>query len=228
LKTAADGSFDLAADSADAAIRLHLVPQKKPVVHGPNGISRKADAAGHASHYYSITRLTTDGRLRAGQQDFSISGESWFDHEWATNQLASNQVGWNWVSAQFDDGSELMLYQMRLKDGSVDPVSSGTFVRADGSSFSLTSSEFQMKPLSFWLSPITKAKYPIAWQVSVPRLALDFEIRPVLENQELVFTPLTYWEGAFDLAGNRDGRSIRGHGYLELTGFASSLEGLNR
>ena len=129
LQMTPDGAFDLVANAADAAIKLHLVPQKKPVIHGPNGISRKAKAAGHASHYYSITRLTTKGSLRAGRDEFAIEGESWFDHEWATNQLAPNQVGWNWVSAQFDDGSELMLYEMRLTNGSIDPVSSGTFVR---------------------------------------------------------------------------------------------------
>ena len=228
LQMAPDGAFDLAADAADAAVKLHLVPQKKPIIHGPNGISRKAKAAGHASHYYSITRLTTHGTLRAGRENFAIEGESWFDHEWATNQLAPDQVGWNWVSAQFDDGCELMLYEMRLTNGSIDPVSSGTFVRADGSYSSLTSAEFQMKPLSFWLSPTTKAKYPIGWQVSVPRIALDFQIRPVLENQELVFTPLTYWEGAFDIMGTGKGKPLGGHGYLELTGFASPLEELNR
>ena len=133
----ADGSFDLAAKAADAAIKLHLVPQKQPVIHGQNGISRKAEGAGHASHYYSITRLATNGRVRAGQDEFAIKGESWFDHEWATNQLAPDQAGWNWVSAQFDDGSELMLYQMRLTNGAIDLISSGTFVRADGSSVQL-------------------------------------------------------------------------------------------
>ncbi|HEY2712403.1 MAG TPA: lipocalin-like domain-containing protein [Chthoniobacterales bacterium] len=228
IQMASDGAFDLVANAADAAVKLHLVPQKKPIIHGSNGISRKAKAAGHASHYYSITRLTTNGTLRTGRENSKIEGESWFDHEWATNQLASNQVGWNWVSAQFDDGSELMLYEMRLTNGSIDPVSNGTIVQADGSYSSLTSAEFQMKPLSFWLSPTTKAKYPIAWHVKVPRMALEFEIRPVLENQELVFTPLTYWEGAFDIVGTRNGKPLGGHGYLELTGFASPLEELNR
>ena len=50
----------------------------------------------------------------------------------------------------------------------------------------------------------------------------------MLENQELILTPLTYWEGAFDVVGTRDGKPLGGHGYLELTGFASPLEELNR
>ncbi|MGH7936583.1 MAG: lipocalin-like domain-containing protein [Chthoniobacterales bacterium] len=223
-----NGSFDLAAEMANAELKLHLVPRKQPVIHGKNGVSEKAQGDGHASHYYSITRLASIGQLRLRDERFAVTGESWFDHEWATNQLAANQSGWNWVSAQFDDGSELMLYEMRLTNGKIDPVSSGTFVRADGSSVGLTSSDFQMTPTTYWKSKATKGNYPIGWQVAVPGEQLQFTIVPVLKNQELVFTPLIYWEGAFDLVGTRAGKQIRGRGYLELTGYASPLQELNR
>ncbi len=228
LQLNADGSFDLAASASDAAIGLHLVAQKPPVIHGSDGVSRKAEGTGHASHYYSITRLETTGTLRMQNKNRAITGTSWFDHEWATNQLAPGQAGWNWVSAQFDDGSELMLYQMRLTSGAIDPISSGTFVRADGSAVRLTSADFQMSPETFWKSGATKANYPICWHVAVPDEQLDFRIKPVLENQELIFSPLVYWEGAFDVTGTRAGREISGRGYLELTGYAAPLQGLNR
>ncbi|MEO8439680.1 MAG: lipocalin-like domain-containing protein [Spartobacteria bacterium] len=228
LQMRPDGSFDLAADAADAAINLHLVPRKPPVIHGEGGISRKAEGSGHASHYYSITRLATSGEVRVQQETFAVAGESWFDHEWATNQLAPGQAGWNWVSAQFDDGSELMLYQMRLTNGQIDPISSGTLVRADGTAVALSSADFEMTPEIFWKSGVTKAKYPIAWQVVVPKEKLQFQIQPVMKEQELAFGPLIYWEGAFDVAGKRAGKPLRGHGYLELTGYAAPLQGLNR
>ena len=229
LRMNADGSFDLAAEATDAAIQLHLVAQKSPVIHGSGGISRKAEGSGHASHYYSITRLETSGHVRSKTEIFAVSGASWFDHEWATNQLAPGQAGWNWISAQFEDGTDLMLYQMRLTNGIIDPISSGTFVRADGTSVSLTSADFQMTPESFWKSPGTKANYPIGWRVAVSKEQLEFRIEPVLANQEFVFGPLIYWEGAFDLIGTRAGEPIRGRGYLELTGYTGSLaESLNR
>ena len=229
LQMKSDGSFDLAAKATDAEIRLHLVPQKPPVVHGHYGISRKAQGAGHASHYYSITRLKTSGDVRVRREQFAVAGQSWFDHEWATNQLAPGQAGWDWLSVQFEDKTELMLYQMRLTNGKADPASSGTLVRADGSSVALTSGDFQMTPISFWKSTRTKANYPIAWRMAVPKAQLEVVIGPVLENQELVFSPLIYWEGAFDLVGTRAGEAIRGHGYLELTGYAGALvESLNR
>jgi len=222
------GFFHLVADGEGTRLELDLVAEKPPVIHGTSGISQKATVAGHASHYYSITRLRSEGRLGIDGKDFSVRGESWFDHEWATNQLAPGQVGWNWVSAQFDDGSELMLYQMRLKGGGADPASSGTFVRGDGSVVALTSADFQMRPLAFWKSPATKADYPVAWRIEVPKLQLDFTIKPVRQDQELVLPPLIYWEGAFDLIGMRGDKTIHGRGYLELTGYAAPLEELNR
>ncbi len=228
LKMNPDGSFDLTAGAEDAAINLHLVTRKEPVIHGADGISRKAEGEGHASHYYSLTRLTTTGTLRVREENFEVAGESWFDHEWATNQLAPGQAGWNWVSVQFEDQSELMLYQMRLTNGAIDPISSGTLVRADGTSLGLTSADFEMTAAVFWKSPTTKANYPIGWRVRVPQEKLEFTIEPVLPNQELVFGPLIYWEGAFDVVGTRAGKPIRGRGYLELTGYAAPLQGLNR
>ena len=229
LRMNADGSFDLAGDATDAQVQLHLLPLKSQVVHGTDGISRKAEGAGHASHYYSITRLRTSGTVRVKQDTFVVTGESWFDHEWATNQLAPGQAGWNWLSAQFDDQSELMLYQMRLTNGAVDPVSSGTFIRSDGSAIPLTSADFQMTPEIFWQSKATHANYPIGWYVALPKEQLGFTIRAVLPNQELALDPIIYWEGAIDLAGRRSGNSIRGRGYLELTGYAGELaDTLNR
>lgn len=228
LKMNPDGSFDLAADMTGADLRLHLVPLKMPVIHGKKGISEKAAGDGHASYYYSITRLRTTGQLRLRDERFAVTGESWFDHEWATNQLAAGQAGWNWVSAQFDDGSELMLYQMRLVNGTIDPISSGTFIRADGRSVALTSADFQMTPTSFWKSKTTSANYPIGWQIAVPREQLRFTIHPVLADQELVLAPIIYWEGAFDIEGTQVGKQIGGRGYLELTGYATPLQELNR
>jgi predicted secreted hydrolase len=224
----ADGSFDVAAETTDASCKLHLIPQKQPVIHGLGGVSKKAAGSGHASHYYSSTRLATTGELRVGNENFTVTGESWFDHEWATNQLAAHQAGWNWVSAQFDDQSELMLYQMRLTNGGIDPISSGTFVRADGSTVFLASTDFRMRPARFWRSEKTKANYPIGWRISLPAEQLDFTIRPTMPNQELVLDPLVYWEGAFDLDGTRRGKPIHGHGYLELTGYSAPLQELNR
>ena len=65
------------------------------------------------------------------------------DHEFFTHSLEKNQSGWDWFSLQLDDGSELMLYRIRRKDGSVEPYSSGTFVDAKGRPRHLRLEEFE-------------------------------------------------------------------------------------
>ena len=220
--------FELTAKSNEATIHLRLETERPPVVHGENGISAKAGDEGHASHYYSLTRLKTTGEIVTNGRSNSVSGLSWFDHEWATNQLAPGQVGWNWLSVQFDDGTDLMLYQMRLENGQVDPSSSGTWIAADGTSVHLPNETFRLTPSKFWKSEKTTANYPVSWRVELPDRAADFSVKPLLENQELALLPLAYWEGAIEVTGSREGKPIHGRGYLELTGYAGPLRELQR
>jgi predicted secreted hydrolase len=212
----------------DAALDLRVQGSKPPVIHGADGISRKAAGEAHASHYYSLTRMATSGELRVDGETFRVTGESWFDHEWATNQLAPQQVGWDWLSAQLDDGSELMLYQIRLENGAADPSSSGTAIAVDGSARHLAKDAFTMVATEWWKSSATNARYPVAWRIEVPKERLQLSVRPALANQELALTPLTYWEGAVEITGTRDGKPIAGRGYLELTGYAGPLRELQR
>lgn len=228
LRLTPDGAFHLRASSEKAAIDLHLVSAKPPVIHGGDGISRKAAAEGHASHYYSLTRLRTTGEVRVGNTSVQVQGDSWFDHEWATNQLAPGQIGWDWLSVHLDDGTELMLYQLRLDDGTADPTSSGTFVAADGTATHLPNSAFTMKPTDFWKSDKTPARYPVGWEIEVPAHGLRFTVRAAIKAQELALSPLAYWEGAVNITGTRSGSPISGRGYLELTGYAGPLKELSR
>lgn len=226
LRLRADGSFGVEARMAEAALSLELTNTKPWVVHGEQGVSQKAAGEGRASHYYSGTRLRAAGTLRLNGQAIRVQGESWLDREWASNQLTAEQVGWNWLSTQLDDGSELMLYQMRTRDGGLDPMSSGTFIAADGTSRHLRRDDYQMTPRSFWTSKQTGGRYPIAWDVTVPALELSFRVTTPVPAQELHLQPVAYWEGLIDLAGERAGKAVRGHGYLELTGYAGELVGL--
>ena len=227
LQLAADGTFQLRARDADLSLSLLLNAEKPWAIHGENGVSQKAVGEGHASHYYSGTRMKTSGSLAISGREFAVTGESWFDHEWATNQLTQEQIGWNWFSLQLNDGTELMLYQMRTRDGGSDPASSGTFIARDGSTRHLRRDDWQLTAREFWTSKETGGRYPIAWEIAVPALDLKLKVTTALENQELVLKPIAYWEGAIELTGTRAGKSVRGHGYLELTGYAGALVGLS-
>ena len=223
-----DETMRISAKMENSALELSVHSDKPWVVHGQNGVSQKAEGEGHASHYYSGTRLRSTGRLVLDGKEFAVSGTSWFDQEWATNQLTPEQVGWNWFALAFDDGTELMLYQMRLRDGGLDPNSSGTFIAKDGSTRPLERDDYTLTPARWWTSPDTRARYPIAWKLSIPALNIEAEITTPLERQELALPSIAYWEGMIDLRGTRAGQPIRAEGYMELTGYAGALVGLSQ
>jgi predicted secreted hydrolase len=223
LTAKGDDAFELTASGAAGILHLDLRSTRPPIVHGENGVSVKTAGGGSASHYYSIPRLETTGTLAGNGSARTVRGESWFDHEWSSSQLGNGQVGWDWVCLQWEDGAALMLYRMRLENGGVDSSSSGTWIAPDGTTTHLKAADFQMTPTSVWKGSATEAKYPIEWRIVLPTQRADFTIKAALEDQELKLGPITYWEGAIDAAGTRDGRPIKGRGYLELTGYAGKL-----
>ena len=204
-------------------LRLILRSEKPPVIHGENGVSRKAEGPGSASHYISLTRLTTSGSIELGGKKFEVTGTSWMDHEFFTHQLEPGQTGWDWLSLQLADHTELMLFHIRRADGSLDPYSAGTYVDAQSKATHLRASDFTLQPLGEkWTSPVTRAVYPIHWKIAIPKLGMELEAKTSLESQE--FTGETklapaYWEGAIHLAGQRNAQPLSGVGYLEMTGY---------
>src|SRR5436190_5358689 len=136
--------------------RLHLSPTKPAVIHGEQGVSQKAAGAGKASHYVSFPRIAAMGEINGR----TVEGTAWMDHEWFSHQLEKAQAGWDWFSAQLDDGSEVMLFQLRRRDGGIDPYSSGTYIDRQGRARQLKRREFKLEPRAYWTSPKTKARYP--------------------------------------------------------------------
>ena len=206
------------------SLALQLNPVKQPVVQGQGGISQKAEGAGHASHYFSLPRLSTTGSIALNGKTYHVEGTSWIDHEFFTGSMAADEAGWDWLSVQLADGVELMLYRLRHKDGSIDPYSSGSYVDASGKSQFLSAGDFAMTPAAeTWTSPATKATYPVRWHVSIPRLNIELDVTTPLKSQELASKfGTSYWEGAIDVVGANDQSPLRGVGYLEMTGYAQT------
>jgi predicted secreted hydrolase len=221
-------NHSLKAGDKDFGMELLLVPDKNPVVHGQNGVSQKAEGKGFASHYYSISRLRAEGRIFLRGKEFPVQGISWMDHEFGSNQLRDDQVGWDWFSLQLDNRMELMFYQIRHQDGSIDPYSSGTIIFADNTYRHLSFKTFKIEVLEKWRSQKIGATYPSKWRIRVPGSQIDLLLTPTVKDQELITkesTRVTYWEGSMNVEGNDQGNSIKGLGYVELTGYAKPLSG---
>jgi predicted secreted hydrolase len=220
-----DSGFHAQAENGQQAIQLNLQPEKQPVLQGKAGFSQKAAGDGRASYYYSISRLATQGTLRVGGTTYEVTGLSWFDREWATNQLAPDQAGWNWFALQLSDGTDLTLYQIRLKDGAIDRYSTGKLISPIGEEVELGVDDFELVPTEYWTSPRDLARYPIGWRLRIPKLQIDLEITTPVPEQELDLA-VTYWEGAIRVNGTREGNSVHGVGYMELTGYGGTIPGL--
>jgi predicted secreted hydrolase len=219
-----DGTMQrLKAKAGELALDVALVPRKPPVIHGEGGISQKGEGRGHASHYYSLTRLQTQGLLTIRGKTAPVTGLTWMDHEFGSTQLTPSQVGWDWFSLQFEGGAELMLYLIRRQDGRPDPYSAGTWVGADGRVVHLRQPDFTVEVLDRWQSPRSKGRYPMKWRLRVPSLGVDVTVTPAFPDQELdtaKSTRVIYWEGAVSAAGTLRAGRLAGRGYVEMTGYA--------
>ncbi len=209
----------LRARSDEAELVIDLEALKPLVLNGEGGLSQKSAEPGNASYYYSMPRLAASGELTLDGQSYEVDGLAWLDREWSSSALSATQVGWDWFSLQLDDETELMFYQLRNADGSIDRYSSGTFVQRDGVPIKLSVDDVKLSVLDYW-SNLRGDRYPIAWSLAIPSLALSVDVRPVIEDQELS-TTVRYWEGAVDVSGRRGSEDIDGRGYVELTGYSN-------
>ena len=201
-------------------LMLQLGAGRSPVLHDTDGWVAFADAGG--SYYYSRTRMPTAGTLTIGGEALTVTGSSWFDHQWG-DFIAIGGGGWDWFALNLSDGSDLMLSFIRAKDGSY-PLVYGTWVGANGVVQHIDGAEIDLTALGTWTSPHTGAIWPAAWRVQIAQIGLDVTVTPEVADQELntmESTGVIYWEGANSVAGRLAGAPITGRSYVELTGYAT-------
>ena len=203
------------------ALDLRCAATQPVLLQGRQGLSRKGPLDQQASYYYSHPQLAVSGKLSLQGKDFQVTGKAWMDHEWSDEYLASEAVGWDWIGMNLDDGSALMGFRIRRKDGST-LWDGGAFRSAKGDVYIASPGETEFRPKRKWTSAASNATYPVEWTVRTP--ADFYTVRAVVDNQELDSrgsTGAIYWEGLADLLDS-NGRRV-GRGYLEMTGYASKL-----
>jgi predicted secreted hydrolase len=210
-------SWRLIAADKGYSLDLEMDPSAPLMLNGDAGLSRKADAEGAASYYYSIPRMSAHGKLTRDGRTVDVRGAVWLDREWGSGALGSDQQGWDWFALQLDDGSALMFYSLRKQSGQRDAHSAGTWLAPDGKALALGNDDVQIDTTAEWTSP-HGTRYPARWHLRVPKLELDVDIQPRLANQELN-TSTRYWEGASLVKGTRATRPVEGKAYVELVGY---------
>lgn len=200
-------------------VDLSFEPQKRPAFHGADGIIPMADTGG-TSWYYSYTRLGATGTLTTPEGAHEVDGEAWMDHQWGQFDLFDFK-GWDWWSLQLDDGYELMLFQFTDWDDNL-ATQAGTIVDPEGNLTPLEGMEaFSITSLREWPSPHTDGTYPLDWDIAIPEGNWQIAVRTSVDDQEVHNPAQNYWEGETTVTGTRGAAPISGHGYTELTGYAT-------
>jgi len=206
---AEDFSFDLEFEATQAVL-----------VNGEAGLSRKGPSAGATSYYYSVPHLRVSGSLTRSGERSTVHGEAWLDHEWSSEYLDADAVGWDWLGINLDDGGALMAFRIRGPHGE-QRWAGGTLRSANGAVDILKPEQVGFRETRRWISSRTAISYPVEWVVRAGDLTLN--ITPLLDDQEndtRLTTGAIYWEGA--VRASVAGVSV-GRGYLELTGYGDRL-----
>ncbi len=205
----------------DFGISLSFTSTQPVLLQGQQGLSRKGPETRQASYYYSQPQLLAQGSLQLRGQSLAVQGTAWLDHEWSDDLLHPEAQGWDWVGMNLDDGSALTAFRLRRPDSS--SLWDGGSWRAPGQAArNFAAGSVRFEPRRWWSSPLTQARYPVAWQLDTP--ASRFMVQARLDNQELdsrASTGAVYWEGLSELR-DAQGRRV-GQGYLEMTGYAAPL-----
>ena len=210
------------ATGLEYGLDVDLQALKDPVLHGRDGIT--GEGTGFPSYYYSRTRLSVAGTLHDNGTDHPVTGSAWMDHQWLdqTEETGLGAIdGWDWFSIQLLDGTDVMLTEVRLDDGTL-AYAEGTWVEADGSYEELDMERVTIVSTGSWTSPESGNTYPSGWTVAIPQRGVVLSIEPVLEDQELwplAITPVVYWEGEVRVIDAIGASTVQGHGYVELTGY---------
>ncbi|MDO9569991.1 MAG: carotenoid 1,2-hydratase [Hydrogenophaga sp.] len=217
-----NGAYATRIQSDQLRIDLHATPTQPLLLQGDNGFSRKGPDPAQASFYVTQPQLAVQGQLAFGLQRFQVQGTAWLDHEWSEALLHPDAVGWDWIGMNLFNGDSLTAFRLRRADGSA--LWAGGSWRSATASTASSFEPHQVKftPLRHWISPRTRARYPVEWRIQTPDAL--YTVKAVIDPQELdssASTGTVYWEGLSDLL-DQQGQPV-GRGYLEMTGYAQRL-----
>jgi predicted secreted hydrolase len=227
LRRLPEGGYQARVNAGDFQMAVDAAPTQAHLLQGQQGFSRKGPDAEQSSFYVSQPQLAVRGRLTIQGQSIALTeGRAWLDHEWSESLLHPEAVGWDWIGMNLANGDSLTAFRLRRADGSALWSGGSWRVAAQGNdplgAQIFGHDEVRFEPLRFWTSPLTRARYPVAWRVSTP--AGVFTVQALVDAQELdsrQSTGTVYWEGLSDLL-DAQGQRV-GRGYLEMTGYAQRL-----
>ena len=188
---------------------LLVEPLTKLLPHSETGYNT---IGGIHNLYLSYPRCDVTGTITLNNEIFNVTGDAWFDHQKMAESHLPNIKGWDWFCAHIGD-TNIMVYQLRehahnFVAGTIQNKHT-EFVK-----------DVIFKPTKYWVSPSTKARYPIEWDITINNIL--YKVKSNVQNQEmnLLHSPMAYYEGSVSWY---KGKKKVGHGYMELVGYDKRL-----
>lgn len=190
----------------------------------PNGVIKMGRCEGGnienmlgLSYYYTHPDLKTEGTFEIAERLISVSGDTWFDHQWGNfNKCPAN---WDWFSLRLDSGDKLMLFQFNERDNPEDPVESLlalAYFPADGDpAYRSGKDAFKAIPLRKYRSKVNGKVFRVDWKLETPYG--NYFIRPYIDEQVVPDGNDSYYEGLVKVYRDTEDGPIIGSGYLETT-----------
>jgi predicted secreted hydrolase len=210
-------SLDLTLVNDNAGYYLH-----RPDGIGDQGACQNSDSEPLAgkSYYYSHPSMNTTGTLTIDGRKINVQGDSWFDHQWGG--FGKCYPAWDWFSLRLDDGSFVMLYNLKdtllndIKDQRgltyIDPQGNVTWWYGEDAA--------NLTAIRWWKSDLFGFRYPLDWVIDTP--VGRYALQPYFDEQTMNVAEgeVKYWEGIMRVReGDSSGEQI-GIGYMELAGYA--------
>lgn len=174
---------------------------------------------GMTIHQYSVPFMTTKGTLTLNGTTYDITdkGYTWFDRQWQVQDMKA-PIKWSWMAIYLDNGDVISVL-----DSDVPGREEGllSVLKTDGSQHNSTNvPPFKYGESEYWVSSVTKQKYPTHWKLKLPSINAELEITPIIKEQEIpsVMKPLSKYEGASRVTGTYQGMPVTGNAVVELIG----------
>ena len=205
--------FQIRATTKEINLILDLESVKEEVTNVDTG------AGMPPFHGYWLPRLRASGRVELGSETITVKGIATLSQVWGGLSLYRGQIALNRFVLQLDDKREILIFQLRRRDGSADPINTGLLIAPDGAVRRLSRQELTMSVLEHWQSSKGDVRYPARWRLQIPEEDIQLDIVPMLRNQELNLS-VRYWNGLVKVTGISAGQVVSGAGQVELTAYA--------
>jgi predicted secreted hydrolase len=224
-----DGSYrlELFHDERQFGCNLLFQPCIPAIRHGKHGVVRGISNEG--MFYYFVPRCHVEGYLLVNNEAIALKrANGWYDHEFGKQAGAIQQgdtednVAWNWISAQLDNGYQVSVYDLYNTTRGEQAGRWAIVVDAEGNQAGYT--EFIFEPLENWTSSRTFSKYPICWKLCICQANIDLVAEAAFPDQEFltIISKPAFWEGRVHLSGTINGHSVKGLAFVERSGFETT------